>query len=56
MKPHVEEIYLREIVIQCRYAQDGVAKMNELLRTEVVEVFFRETQEPAERTFVWFWG
>ena len=44
MQPHVEEIYMREIAMQCNYALAGVAQMNELLKTEMVEAFFRETQ------------
>jgi hypothetical protein len=43
MQPQVERIYLRELVMQCRYALGSAAEMNNLLKAEMSEPFFRET-------------
>ena len=44
MHPRFEEIYLRELLIQCEYALVGVAHMEALIKDGPAALFFREAQ------------
>jgi uncharacterized protein YcaQ len=44
MREHVEQVYLREILIQADYAILAVQRMNQLLQDGAPDLFFKEAQ------------